>query len=159
MKKIICAVLAVIMACTLLVACKKNEVEEQTINVKLTIKNGTEKMYGPASIATKTVDGKAPTVLDVILNYLDENEITYEKSTLASYEIITSIDGVKETKDSFWQVLVDGKEPKARYAALLVEEGNNIEFFIGKNLDGTGDTTEAQTETRPVQTANDDYNG
>lgn len=159
MRKFICAFLAAVMACTLLVACKKDTVDEQTINVKLTIKNGTEKMYGPASIAAKTTDGKAPTVLDVILNYLEENEIPYEKSTLANYEIITSIDGVKETSDSFWQLLVDGKAPDARYAALQVADGNDIEFFIGKNLEDTGDTTEAQTEKKPVQTAKDDYNG
>lgn len=159
MKKIICAFLAAVMACTLLVACKKDEVEETTLNVKLTIRNENEKMYGPETLAVKTVDGKAPTVLDVILNYLDENEIPYEKSTLANYEIITSIDGVKESGDSFWQVLVDGKEPKARYAALEVADGNDIEFFLGKNLDDTGVTTEAQTEKTTVQTANDDYNG
>lgn len=158
MKKIICAVLAVIMACTLLVACKNDETEEQTLNVKLTIKNGDDKMFGPETLAVKTVDGKAPTVLDVILNYLDENEIAYEKSTLAKYEIITSIDGVKETGDRFWQILVDGKEPDARYAALEVADGNDIEFFLGKNLDDTATTTEAQTAKKPVQTAKDDYN-
>lgn len=159
MKRIICVALALIMACSLLVACGKTEAEETTYTVKLTIKNGSEKMYGPESIKINGTAENVPTVLDVILNYLDEEEIPYEKSTLANYEIITSIDGVKESGGKFWQVLVDGEEPDARYAALEIADGNDIEFFFGKNLDDTDDSTEAQTEAKPVVTANDDYNG
>lgn len=157
MKRFICIALALIMSCSFLVACGKDEAEETTYNVKLTIKNGSEKMYGPETIAVKITDGSVPTVLDVLLNYLDENEIPYEKSTLANYEIITSIDGVKESSDQFWQVLVDGEEPDARYAALLVADGNDIEFFLGKNLDDTDTTETEETTEAPVVTANDGY--
>ena len=159
MKKIVFAVLIFALICGAFTACgKQEEAEQKNYTVKLTIKTLTETICKAETVTIEGVEDDAPTVFDVVCKYLDENEIPYEKDVFAGYDIITSIDGAKEDGDVFWQVLVDGEEPDGRYAALMIADGNDIEFFLGKNLDDT--ETETETEAKvTVQTAADDYDG
>ena len=160
MKKVVFALLVVALICSVFTACGKNEEEtdQSSYTVKLTIKTQTDTICNGESITMEDNEDGTPTVFDVVCKYLDENEIPYEKDVFAGYDIITSIDGAAENGDDiFWQVLVDGKEPDGRYAALEIEDGNNIEFFLGKNLQDTDTETETEEPAPEVQTADDGY--
>lgn len=162
MKKIITLVLAAIMVCTLFVACKGNSGDNvESYTVKLTIKNGETVIHGPESITIEAEDNYYPTVLDVVMQYVNdsEGEITAETAsrTLAgktSTELI-AIDSAKKTDSVFWQVLINNKTQGINTE---IWDGDDIVVFLDKNADVT-DTEPVTTAAPEVQTANDDYNG
>ena len=162
MKKVITLVLAAMMICSLFVACKGNEPDDSSAcTVKLTIMNGDTTLYGPESITMEDAEENIPTVLDVVLQYVNDSDgkIACETAsrTLAgktSTEII-SIDSAKKDANVFWQVLINNKTASINAD---VNDGDEIVFFLDKNADVSD--TESQTTAAPeVQTANDDYNG
>lgn len=162
MKKILALALSLMMIVCVFASCNKDSAET-SITVKVTIQNDGTDMYPEQTVTMKKSEDFIPTVFDAVCQVLDENEAEYETDTFANYDIIKSIDGVAESADGdkFWQVLVDGKEPEARYAALPIVEGNEIVFFFGESLAETEDaedSTEETTEDKaPEQTADDGY--
>ena len=162
MKKIITLTLAVIMVCSLFVACKGKESDESSsCTVKLTIMNGETTLYGPESVTMEDADENIPTVLDVVLQYVNDSDGKIECETASrtlagktSTEII-SIDSAKKDASVFWQVLINNKTSSINAD---VEDGDEIIFFLDKNADVT-ETEEQTTEEVAVQTANDDFNG
>lgn len=158
MKKIIALVLSLVMIVCVFASCNKGGDSETKITVKISIENDGEEMYPLQEVTLTKTEDFTPTVYDAVIQLLEDNEAEYKTSTLGSYNIITSIDGVTETDDKFWQILVDGDEPDARYAALPIAEGNEILFFCGKNLQDTGTTAPATTEEpETYETADDGY--
>lgn len=156
MKRFIALMLSVITVVCLLVSCGGNE--ETAITVTITVQNEGKEMYPKQEVTLKKTDDYIPTVYDAVCQLLEVNEAEFQTGQLGGYDIITSIDGVKETDDKFWQILINDEEPDARYAALPITDGNDIIFYFGKSLDDTD--TEAPvttTEAAPVQTADDGY--
>jgi hypothetical protein len=162
MKKILTLALALIMVCSLFVACKdKKNDNVESYTVKLTIKNGENTLYGPSTLTVEDDGVSYPTVLDVILQYIEdsEGEITYETSTRTlagktSVEFV-SIDSAKKDDSVFWQVLINDKTASINAD---IEDGDEIVFFLDKNADTTETVAETEAPVE-VQTANDDYNG
>ena len=162
MKKIVTLILALVMVCSLFAACKGKETDESSsCTVKLTIKNGENTLYGPENVTMEDSDENIPTVLDVVLQFVNDSDgkIACETAsrTLAgktSTEIV-SIDSAKKDANVFWQVLINNKTASINAD---VVDGDEIVFFLDKNADVV-DTEEQTTAAPAVQTANDDFNG
>lgn len=157
MKKITALALVLVMVLTVFAACNKGEAEKTTYTVKITIKNQDEVMYGPDSITLEGTTKNVPTIYDAIVYYLNENEIEFKPGELGGHSIIKSIEDATETDDMFWQFLVDNTQMKYRYDSLQIKDGNDILFFLDKDIEDTSTETEAPTEA--VETAKDDYDG
>ena len=163
MKKVIVVLMIVALVCGAFVSCgSKKQEEKSEYNVKLTIKTPDETICDGETVTIEGTSNSVPTVLDVVLKYLDDHndELTYETGDLGEHTIITAINDAKEEDGVFWQVLINGESPdKGRYDEITIEDANSIEFVLTDNLNVTETVTETEEPTQEVQTANDDYNG
>lgn len=151
MKRFISLTLALMMIVCVFASCNGSG-DSSKITVKVTIKNEDTDMYAQQTVSLEASEEVTPTVYDAVCQVLDVNEAEYETGTLGSYNIIKSIDGVTETEDKFWQVLVNGDTPKARYAALAIVEGDEIVFYYGYNAEI--ESTEPETTEEVIDTDN-----
>ena len=103
-------------------------------SVTLTIRTESEIICSKETYNVVAKDNDAATVFRVVNEYLDYKGIPYTTDEFAGFSIFTSIDGFEEDGDTFWQVLVNGKEPDGRYAALEITDGDDIEFILTENI-------------------------
>ena len=159
--KIVSLLLAVTFLSVLLPACA----DVITVNdVKLAVilespkkageKEAKRELHLPAMAADiKSTDGENPTVLDAVIQILEENGIQYKLDS--SGESIRTIKSKSETTRGgysyFWEFTVNGEEGK-RAAEMEISEGDVIVYYLvpSKAVDGATDDSEEDAENEEV---------
>ena len=101
----------------------------------------------------KSTDGNNPTVLDAVIQILEENGIQYKLDS--SGESIRTIKSKSETTKGgysyFWEFTVNGEEGK-RAAEMEIAEGDVIVYYLipEKSKGGTTDETDDGTDVEDV---------
>lgn len=104
----------------------------------------------------KSTDGEAPTVLDAVIQILEENGITYKLDSTG--EAIRTIKAKSETTRNgytyYWEFLVNGKE--GRRAAETPVEQDDIIVYIYRPYEAKGSTNNTNDEGEDVENEVDD---
>ena len=159
MRKFIAVVLALVAVVCFCASCNNSDAEKVSVTVKITFDNEGTNMFDTQEVTMEYMSNEPATVLDAAIKVLDELEVSYKTGELGGHEIFTDIDGVKETEDKFWQLLVDDEVPDARLDTCGLYDGAKITLYFGKDLEDTAVTTELVTEAKTYETAADDYDG
>lgn len=151
--KIVSLVLAVTFLSVLLPACGEVvTVNDVKLSVLLEDTKGKLSVHLDAMASDiKSTDGENPTVLDAVIQILEENGIQYKLDS--NGESIRTIKSKSETTRGgysyFWEFTVNGEEGK-RAGEMEVSEGDVIVYYLvpskskGGNTDETGDGAETE---------------
>jgi len=153
MKKILSAVLAALMLCTMFAACAKNG-DSSSAKVTVTVEADGVKIIENVEVTVKGVDGAAPVAWDAILDALDSEDVKYTMKELGIAGTFFDEIGGYGTEDGkyAWKLFINDAKDEApgKLNAITLAEGDKLvlsrtEYVSTKNV--TTEETELGTET------------